>query len=625
MRKSTLATVLAAACGQASAPAPIVTEPVWHLEVGLAQVAGEIGPAAVTYLDDADLGLSSEEELVVLSVATGADTLQHVRLGETHRGVPVLGSEIAVHADDTTFLGYGGTVTRGLEGFEVVPEVTGEQAVEIATLDHRAMLAAPAAVEYSRAASRLAIRPGGDQGGATLVWDIELRHPAQRGVPAGRWFYLVDAASGETLARHDGLASEQASGPGGNEKVPRSWTAALDVESEHREFEMDTRRLVTLDMKHQEEGGEVVHGPLDPIGDAAINDAHGFAEITLRVMQEWMGHDSINDKGYHIVSRVHYDEDLANAYWDGEQMTYGDGGDKFYPLPGGLDVVAHEINHGFTEFHSNLTYYGASGGLNESFSDVAGAVAEYYFDPGTADFLVGEDVVRDGPALRFMCDPPADGHSIDHARDFDGGTDVHLSSGIGNKAFCLAVGRQAAVGSSVVAAVRAMGRVWYLANAGYWTSEADFSQGCQGTVDAARALGLASDQVTAIRQSWADVGVFCDSAVDLACDADGLCDGGDGETCFSCATDCGACTEVCSWWKLTKCQVGIGDCSRCEHGASPCGDGECSDDESDANCAQDCGCSSPADSCESVAPYGCWCDSECETYGDCCADAEVCQ
>jgi hypothetical protein len=51
-----------------------------------------------------------------------------------------------------------------------------------------------------------------------------------------------------------------------------------------------------------------------------------------------------------------------------------------------------------------------------------------------------------------------------------------------------------------------------------------------------------------------------------------------------------------------------------------CGDGECGEDETDASCGQDCGCG--ADACGSVAPFGCYCDTECAARGDCCADLE---
>ena len=626
-RRGVLILLAGAACSQElTGSPPIVSEPIWHLEVDMRRVHGEIGAAAVAYLADEPLGLSAEEDLEVISVVAGADRLQHVRVQERHLGIPVLGSEIAVHADETTFLAYGGTITRNLAGFDVTPAFDGDRAVELA----RAQIAP--GMPPAREERRLAIQPR-EGGGATLVWQVELLADGPDGEP-GRWFAQVDAKSGEVIESFNGLTTaEQASGPGGNPKTPRDWSAELDVEPDGAGFAMDTDRLTTIDMHEGEEAGDVVVGPLDAIGDPAINDAHGYAEITLRMMRDWMGYDSIDNRGFRIVSRVHFKENYANAFWNGEEMTYGDGGDKFYPLSGALDVVSHEIHHGFTEKHSNLTYKKQSGGLNESFSDIAGAIAEFHDLGDGGDFELGEDVFKADAALRYMCDPPIDGHSIDHADDYDDGfyinnlrifgTDVHYSSGLGNKAFCLAVARYQATGASLLDSVRWMGQAWYLANAGYWTSESSFSQGCQGTVDAARALGFTSEAVVAIQQSWADVGVYCESGEGLACEVDGECDAGAGETCFTCATDCGSCTESCSFWKRAKCKIGIGDCSKCTD-AGGCGNGECGDDEDDSNCGIDCGCRSPDDSCGGVAPYGCWCDDECERNGDCCADAEVC-
>ena len=66
-------------------------------------------------------------------------------------------------------------------------------------------------------------------------------------------------------------------------------------------------------------------------------------------------------------------------------MYIGDGYLTFYPLTG-LDVVSHEISHGFTEYNSNLIYSGQSGGINESFSDMAGEASKYYVR-GSNDYM----------------------------------------------------------------------------------------------------------------------------------------------------------------------------------------------------------------------------------------------
>src|SRR3546814_574538 len=134
--------------------------------------------------------------------------------------------------------------------------------------------------------------------------------------------------------------------------------------------------------------------------------------------------------------KVHYSNSYENAFWDGSSMTFGDGASTFYPLVS-LDVSSHEVSHGYTEQNSGLNYSGQSGGINEAFSDMAGEAAEYYFNGGSNDFLVGAQIFKGSGALRYMADPPQDGRSIGHADDYTSGMDVHYSSGVYNKAFYL--------------------------------------------------------------------------------------------------------------------------------------------------------------------------------------------
>jgi len=71
-----------------------------------------------------------------------------------------------------------------------------------------------------------------------------------------------------------------------------------------------------------------------------------------------------------------------------------------------------------------------------------------------------------------------------------------------------------------------------------------------------------------------------------------------------------------SGMNLPSCSVGITSVPE-----EMCGDGECTEGETDATCGADCGCG--ADSCGSVAPFGCYCDADCAATGDCCADVGV--
>ena len=683
-----LASALLAACGGGGGDSGrIRTESVRYAETKTPLAGDDLRVSAPDYVHglnhDLDLGLSANDEYTVVSVTgPGQDGLRHARLQQTYASVPVVGSEVIAHADDTTFLGFNGYVTKNLSGFDVTTTTSGDQAVAKAEDDFSmsppvnvSMSGVPTpsglTYQFSDEATTLVIRPHDGGEGADLAWKVDFKDQSTDGSVVGGWTYFVNAHDGSVITRFSTIQTadvQQGSGDGGNARHPVTWSAQLDVVADPAmadQFKMETERLKTEDQTT----GMVVEGPLDALPDSTANDAHGYAEVTLNMLRDWMGRDSIDDKGMAIHSIVHVPSDdgssLENAYWDGEKMNYGDGGAKFYPLSGALDVVAHEIDHGFTQFHSNLTYAGQSGGLNESFSDIAGTTAEFYKEGEAADFSVGEDVFRSDGALRYMCSPTDDNPyyqdlckqytdacgdcdvsdadckkckdqadyvctqvtgSIDNAGDYTDSLNVHFTSGVPNKAFCLAVGRYKAgpAGSSTTDAVRHIAQVWYEANASYWTAGTTYVDACQGTVDAARALGFSGDVVAEIGQSWADVGVTCE-AESKVCNGDGTCNGDAGENCASCPDDCGACSESCNGWKKFKCKLGIGDCSLCDKPAG-CGDGLCDGDETDSSCPQDCGCSSAGYTCgDNVpAPFGCYCDPLCQQYGDCCADVGTC-
>src|SRR5690606_26949383 len=163
-------------------------------------------------------------------------------------------------------------------------------------------------------------------------------------------------------------------------------------------------------------------------------------------------------------------------------------------------VSAHEVSHGYTEQNSGLTYSGQSGGINEAFSDMAGEAAEYYFNGGSNDFLVGAQIFKGSGALRYMANPPQDGASIGHADDYYSGMDVHYSSGVYNKAFYLLANKS---GWNTQKAFQTFAR----ANRDYWTSSTDFDQGACGVEQAAGDLGFSEADVTS---AFASVGVSCD-------------------------------------------------------------------------------------------------------------------
>lgn len=518
---TTLFLTLIAAAGCSESPSysgGAMLEPVVYRAPANARVTGDASSSATQLVRNAAELTGPDDDWKVRSRFDGPAS-GHTRLEQVHRGVRVWGADVVAHSKGAAFDFVAGNRVAGLAGFDVTPGIKAEAALVTARGDYGKRAAAgtnmtgKTALEFSREETELVIfpQPGGE---TRLAWHVTFFTELQAGIAPGLWNYFIDAEDGSLLTSWNGIhtAIAEASGPGGNAKVERTWTDALDVRRISGVYAMDTERLQTYDLANGTSGGTIVTGTLDNFGDAAINDAHGFAEVTLNMLADWQGFNSIDNNGFVIKSRVHYSSNYENAFWDGTQMTYGDGASTFYPLSGDVDVVAHEINHGFTTFHSDLIYSGQSGGLNESFSDIAGTVAEFFDEGDAADWDLGTDIFRGNAALRFMCDPPQDGASIDNFADYNDGIDVHYSSGISNKAFCLTARRFASgspTGDATQDSVKRASLAWYRANAGFWTTSTTFAQGCQGTLDAAAELAFTADEITALQQSWADVGVTC--------------------------------------------------------------------------------------------------------------------
>jgi len=219
------------------------------------------------------------------------------------------------------------------------------------------------------------------------------------------------------------------------------------------------------------------------------NDALYVGKVIKGMYQDWYGISVLTENKRPMMLNMRVHEDMENAYWDGEQMTFGDGGDMFYPLVS-LGIGAHEVSHGFTQQHSGLKYFGQSGGLNESFSDMAAAAAEYYLY-GRNGWDVGAEITKaDDLALRYMDEPTKDcGRrspglrcSISNVSDYHVGLNVHFSSGVFNKAFYL-------LSTSEGWNTKKAFDVMVQANRFYWSGLSSFSSAACGVVKSANDFG----------------------------------------------------------------------------------------------------------------------------------------
>jgi Zn-dependent metalloprotease len=258
--------------------------------------------------------------------------------------------------------------------------------------------------------------------------------------------------------------------------------------------------------------------------DDSVNQAFDGFGLTRQFYKDVYDRDSIDDRGMRLQGYVHRGRNYNNAFWDGQEMVFGDGdGLIFTDFTKSVDVIAHELAHGVTDHTSGFEYHNQSGALNESMSDAVGAMVKQWSLQQTADeadWLIGSEVFTpgvDADALRSMkapgkaysndqlgTDPQPDHMSkFVHLPDTEEGDNggVHINSGIPNKAFYLV-----AVGIGGYA-WEAPGLIWYEALKAS-TATTEFQEFADTTyLKAAELYGEGSAEHQAVFVGWRDVGI----------------------------------------------------------------------------------------------------------------------
>ncbi|RUR04607.1 M4 family metallopeptidase [Legionella sp. km772] len=368
-------------------------------------------------------------------------------------------------------------------------------------------LSAQDAISLAKRAKTIKASTGGEQANLYVIYDkatkqaklIYLVSFMLYEANPKRPYFIIDAHSQKIIDQWDGLTTRDAQGPGGNAKTGAYYYgrdfSPLQVSDS---CEMKTDRVETYNLNGRTSGEvlfkftcpentyKAINGAYSP-----LNDAHYFGNIVFEMYKNWYNISPLTTK---LKLRVHYGQNYENAFWDGQQMTFGDGGNSLYPLTS-LDVVAHEVSHGVTEQNSNLNYQYQSGAINEAFSDMAGEVAEYYMQHQLGkenDWMVGASILKGGVnnAMRYFDRPSKDGRSIESAKDYNDSLDVHYTSGVYNKAFYT-------LATKNNWGIRKAFEVFLVANQVYWTADASFDSAACGVVKAANDLNYETNDVIA--------------------------------------------------------------------------------------------------------------------------------
>lgn len=304
--------------------------------------------------------------------------------------------------------------------------------------------------------------------------------------------------------------------PEGSARAARARSAGLSADPgfvPDRQL-YDGQNRATLPGKLVREEGE---GPCGIEDADRVYDASG--EV-FRLFADEYERDSLDGKGMPLIATVNHRRNYNNAFWNGEQMAYGNGDGRLFRTFVDLSVISHEMTHGIVQHSGGLVYRDQSGALNESIADVFGAIAVQRHKSQTvyeADWIIGGEILGpevNGVGLRSMKAPgtayhdelmgqdPQPFHMDNFLSTTDDNGGVHINSGIPNHAFylyCMYLG-----GNSW----EKPGLVWYRALQALNNPLASFAEWSDQTVATAIELfGIGSMEVTMLRRAWKLVGL----------------------------------------------------------------------------------------------------------------------
>jgi bacillolysin len=469
---------------------------------------------------------------------------EHDRLDQYYKGVRVFGGDVARQTERGVTVSLFGTVYDGIE-MDANPRLSADEA-------RSAIEQAAGAPMRPGAAPELIVLPR-ESGG------YDLAYRARVFSEAGLFMYFVDARTGAVLLQFNDLKTQNAVGSGQGVLGDTKKMSVVKDSAAYRATDglrppsvrtVDlrgnaTRALNFLNGRLPLAASDVASDTDNAWSDGAVVDAHAYAGWVYDFYLKRFGRRGLDNADIPITSIVHpaNREDVMRqsnsivgllylnaAYFGDGIMVYGEGlppgwtdaaGKHWNYMSAGLDVIAHELTHGVTDYSSRLIYQGESGALNEAFSDIMGTAAEFFFQPKgdgplRADYLIGEDVVTPG-GLRSLEDPGVFGDPDHYTKRYRGTADnggVHTNATIATHAFYLAIegGTNRTSGLSVegvgAANRRQIENIFYRAFTQLLPSSANYTVARAATIQSARDLygdGSAAERV--MTQAWTAVGV----------------------------------------------------------------------------------------------------------------------
>lgn len=475
--------------------------------------------------------INPQEELKITNTSTDDYGITHVRAQQLYKGIEIYGAESYLHINSQKDI-YTGRIVVLNSDINITPKITKESVLQYIKSDLSTKTVIKelsdkekSLLDYDLPEMNLVIYEG------ELAYEVSIRPNFIE-----EWKYFVSANNGEIKSAYnntysDGPATANAYDLNGiirtiytyfengkYELINASESMFNSTSGEGIIMTLDANYTSTVDLDY-----DLITSSNNSWDSPASVSAHYNATTAYKYLEKTFGRNSLNDQGGNIISFINVTEDdgssMENAFWNGKAVFYGNGGDAFKPLPGALDVTAHELGHGVISNTANLEYTGQSGAINESYADIFGSMVD------REDWYIGEDITKTSfsPSgrLRDMSDPHNRGTSLEdaywqpkHVSEMyigiqdNGG--VHINNGIGNYAYYL---------FATATSKDTAEQVFYKALTNYLTTKSQFIDFRIAVIQSAKDMyGDNSNAVIDAKNAFKAVGIYDEEQVDPAQD-----------------------------------------------------------------------------------------------------------
>jgi len=430
--------------------------------------------------------------------------------------VPVFNNELMIHVDGSNCVYlFNGRYEPATEPTQIIPNISESQAMEIAKehlhiqiKDENIIVNHPELIFYAL--------PSGQM---VLTYKIDISVSISE-----RWLYFIDALTGAFVHRLNKIHSELVSASGID---LHSTLQPFNAWNQNGEYYLVDASMPSLSVpadpiaRVQSPGNTYILNADNTDGydlfyitstspdsgwDRAGVSTMSHIKTVYDYYKETFDRDGIDDNNLNFMAVVHLKNNYANAFWNGKFIVFGDGdGTIFSNFAMSLDLTAHEIQHGVTEFTAGLIYENQSGALNEAYSDLFACMVD------SDDWTVGEDCTITWPYyIRNLANPSLGLYSLptkmSEYRNFsidDDNGGVHFNMSIPSRAGYLMAEGLTIEGLGTGIGREKTARIWYRALTNYLVPSSRFLDARRLTIQAAEDLyGNNSTEVAAVQAAW---------------------------------------------------------------------------------------------------------------------------